>query len=174
MRLRSSALFALALSFASPFISASFAQAPPSWGDFAVSPGVVNYDLSGTGTVPGFAARMTRDFTPHVALEVRGLYARLDQQFGSTSLFIPEAQLQYRWNVGRVAPYVGGGIGLAIDHSRFHTETDPALSVAGGARVKLTERVGVLAEMRLRGIEWGFTGSVAEWSAGLSWRLPSF
>ena len=173
MRLLSYVLLALTLSFASPLIPAALAQSP-SWGDFAVSSAAVNYDLSGTGTTPGLAARITRDVTPNVALEVRGLYARPDQQFGLSSLFIPEAQLQYRWNVGRVSPYVGGGIGLAIVRSAVHDETDPALSAAAGARVRLTERVGLLGEMRLRGIEWGFTGSVAEWSAGLSWRLPSF
>ena len=71
-------------------------------------------------------------------------------------------------------PCVSGRFGLAVVLSAVHDETDPALSAAAGAGVRLTERVGLLGEMRLRGIEWGFTGSVAEWSAGLSWRLPSF
>jgi hypothetical protein len=174
MRLRSSALIALALSFASPFISASFAQDPPSWGDFAVSATAINYDLSGTGTAPAFSARMTREFTPHVALEVRGLYSRVEQQIGPTMLLIPEAQVQYRWKVGRVSPYVGGGVGLALRRATFDDDTDPTLSAAGGAHVKLTERVGLLGEMRLRGIKWDFAGSIAEWSVGLAWRLPSF
>jgi hypothetical protein len=173
MRFRSSALFALALMFSSPLVSAAFAQ-DPSWGDFALAPVVINYDLSGTGTTAGFAGRVTRDLTPHVAIEARGLFARPEQQFGTSSLFIPEAQVQYRWNIGRVSPYVGGGIGMAIVRSTFRDDIDPTLSAGGGARVKLTERVGLLGEMRLRGIEWGFVGSVAEWTVGLSWRLGEF
>ena len=174
MRLRSSALIALALSFASPFVSASFAQDPSSWGDFALSATAINYDLSGTGTAPAFSARITRDVTPHVVLELRGLYSRVEQQIGPTTLFIPEAQVQYRWNVGRVSPYVGGGIGLALRRASFDDDTDPSLSASGGAHVRLTDRVGVFAEMRLRGIQWDFAGSIAEWSGGLAWRLPAF
>jgi hypothetical protein len=40
--------------------------------------------------------------------------------------------------------------------------------------VRLTERLGVTGEFRLRGHEWDFVGTTAEISAGLAWRFPSF
>jgi hypothetical protein len=130
--------------------------------------------LSGVGTTPGVAVRATRDVSPHVALEVRGLYARPSQQFGSSTLFIPEAQVQFRWNVARFAPYVGVGTGAALVTSPLVTDWDPTISFSGGTAVRITEQLAVLGELRLRGIEWRFTGSTAEVSAGLAWRFSTF
>ena len=143
-----------------------------SWGDVAVSGVVIDYDLSGTGQTAGVAVRLTRELTDRLALEARGLYARPDQQVGPSTLFIPEAQLQYRWQVARVSPFVGGGIGAAGVWSDIGTDWDPTLSIGGGASVRLSDRVSVVGEMRLRGVEWRFAGSTAEWSGGLAWRLP--
>lgn len=58
--------------------------------------------------------------------------------------------------------------------SPFRTEWDPTFSVSAGTDVSLTERVGLIGELRLRGIERRFTGSTAEGSLGMAWRLPSF
>src|SRR5688572_20963584 len=81
-----------------------------SWGDLKVSLARVDYDLSGTGSAAGLTVRTTRDLTPSVRLEFGGVFAKPEQQLvGTSTLFLPEAQLQYRWNVGRLAPYVGGG-----------------------------------------------------------------
>jgi hypothetical protein len=46
--------------------------------------------------------------------------------------------------------------------------------VAGGTGVRLTDRVGVNGEFRLRGHEWRFTGTTSELSVGLVWRLTAF
>jgi opacity protein-like surface antigen len=134
----------------------------------------MEYDLSGVGTAPAFAVRLTRDLSPHVALEFGGVYSRPAQQFGPSTLFMPEAHVRYHWNPGRVSPYVGGGIGTAMVKSPFHTDWEPTMSVAGGAQVRLTNRVSVNGEFRLRAHEWRSTGTTSEVSAGLVWKLPAF
>jgi hypothetical protein len=146
-----------------------------SWGDLKVSLARIDYDLSGTGSAAGLAVRTTRDISPSVRLEFGALFAKPEQQFvGTSTLFVPEVQLQYRWNLGRVAPYVGGGIGAALVKSPLRSDWDPALAAAVGTDVRITERLAVTGEFRLRGHEWRATGTTAEFSAGLSWRLPSF
>ena len=151
-----------------------------SWGALSVTAGRIDFDLSGTGQTNGWAVRTTRDFTPHVSLELRGLFARPCQQFqdckgeGPATLFVPEAQLQYRWAMGRVEPFVGAGLGMSALKSSLRTEWDPTVSFSAGTGVRVTDRLSLLGEVRLRGHEFRFTGSTAEINAGLSWRLPSF
>jgi hypothetical protein len=58
--------------------------------------------------------------------------------------------------------------------SSFHTDWDPTLSLAAGTGVRLSDRLGLTGEFRLRGHEREFTGTTAELSAGLAWSLPSF
>ena len=94
-------------------------------------------------------------------VEVRALFAKPEQQSGSSTLFAPEAQLQYRWNVARVSPYVGGGVGLAANASPLRTDWDPTLSFAVGTGVRLNDRLDLIGELRLRGIEWRFVGNDA-------------
>ena len=144
------------------------------WGNLSVSLARLDYDLSGTGHAPALAVRTTRDLTANVRLEVGGVFAKPEQQFGPSTLFMPEAQLQYRWQAGRLAPYVGGGVGTALVKSDFHSDWDPTLSFAAGSAVRLTRRVDVTGEFRLRGHEWNFTGTSAEFSAGLAWRFADF
>ena len=172
MRLGYRVLFLFAFALAVAGVSTAHAQGS-SW-DFTVSGARVDYDLSGTGTAPGLAVRSTRDLTPNVRIELGGLFAKPQQQFGPSTLFMPEAQLQYRWNAGRLSPYVGGGVGVAMDKADFRTDWDPTVSFSIGTGVRLTERVGLTGEFRLRGHEWRFVGTTSELSAGLTWRLPSF
>ena len=158
--------------------SASAFGQTPSW-DLAVAAARVDYDLSGTGSARGLAAGATRYFTPHLGLEIRALFAKPLQQSGPSNLFAPDVQIQYRWNIARLSPYVGGGIGVASVSSPFRTDWDPTMSVAVGTRVRLTDHLGAVGEMRIRGIEWdlarnpadwNFPGSTGEFSAGLVWR----
>jgi hypothetical protein len=141
-------------------------------GDIAVSAVGMEYDLSGVGTAPGLAIRATRDLTPHVVLEFRGLFAKPEQQFGPSTLFVPEAQIQYRWNIARLSPFVGVGGGAALVTSALASDWDPTISFSGGTGVRLTDQLGLLGEVRLRGVKYRFTGSIAEWGLGLAWRLP--
>ena len=152
--------------------SSAFAQ-ERRW-DFGLSVAHIDYDLSGTGTAAGLAGRASRNITPHVAVEFRGLFARPEQQSGPATLVAPDVQVQYRWRIARLTPYVGGGIGFAAVKSDFRTDWDPTTSVAVGTGVRLTDRVGLTGELRLRGFEWDYVGSTAEWSIGLVWGLPGF
>lgn len=144
------------------------------WTNLSVSVARIDYDLSRVGAAPGIAVRTTRAFTPGLALELGGMYAKLDQQFESSTLFMPEAQLQYHWRLGRFSPYVGGGIGAAMHKWLFFTDWDPTLSAAVGTGVRLTDRLGLTGELRLRGHQFDFAGSTADLSVGLAWRLPAF
>jgi hypothetical protein len=163
--------FAVALILSSPSMAGAQDR---SWGDIKISLAAVDFDLSGTGSAAALAVRTTRNISSSVKLEIGALYAKPEQQFGPSTLFAPEAQLQYHWKAGRLAPYVGGGIGAALVRSDFHSNWDPTLSVAAGTGLKLTERVALTGEFRLRGHQWNAVGTTAEISAGLAWRLPSF
>jgi hypothetical protein len=141
---------------------------------FSVHAGAFQYDLSGVGTTPMVAVRA--DFPLGRIALVEGSVggARPDQQFGErTTLMIPEAQLQFQLPLGRVLPYIGAGGGAFLD---FRSGENGGLvsavtgSVAGGVRAWVTPRVGLRAELRVRGIGSRFTGAAAEWTGGLSWR----
>jgi hypothetical protein len=77
-------------------------------------------------------------------------------------LFVPEGHLHYRWDLGRVTLFAGGGLRAARVHSNFRsdysTDWDLTMSVAGGTGVRLTEQLGLIGELRVRGIEWDFPG----------------
>jgi hypothetical protein len=162
-------VFALALA------SASSVQAQSaSWGDLSVSAVRLDYDLSGTGNAPGVAIRSTKHLSSNVSVEFGGVYARPSQQFGSSSLFMPEAQVRYRWNLGRLVPYVGAGLGAARVGSDFHTDWDPTMSFSAGTGVQVSDQLAVTGEFRLRGHEWRVVGTTSEISAGLAWRFSSF
>ena len=135
--------------------------------------GVVQYDLNGVGNAAGMTIRGTRALTDHLALEGSLPVAWPMQTFGRTTLFAPEAHLQYHWLAGRFRPYAGGGGGLSwTDAGVFGTsDVNLTLSVAGGTRFDVTGRLALLGELRLRGIKRNFAGSTAEWMGGLSWRL---
>ena len=144
--------------------------------DLGVSAARIDYDLSGTGSAAGVAVRAFRHITPHVGVEVRGLLARPELQSGPAALCAPDVQLQYRWQIGRLSPYVGGGVGFAAikKQSPFRTDWDTTTSVGGGTTLRLTDRVALIGELRLRGFEWDYVGSTGEFSIGLTWGLPSF
>jgi opacity protein-like surface antigen len=163
--------FAVALMLSGPSLAGAQDR---SWGDLKVSLARIDYDLAGVGSAAGLTVRTTRNISSNVRLEVGALYAKPEQRFGTSTLFAPEAQLQYHWNLGRLAPYVGGGIGTSLVKSDFHSNWDPTLSVAVGTDVRLTNRLAVTGEFRLRGHQWKAVGSTAEISTGLAWRLPSF
>jgi hypothetical protein len=133
----------------------------------------MDYDLSGTGHAPALAVRAERDLWSNVSLEVGGTYAKPSQQFGASTLFMPEVQLHYNWTAGRVSPYAGGGIGTALRKAPFLTDWDPTLSAAGGAAVRLTDRLSLTGELRLRGHERQFAGTTTELGVGLAWRIPT-
>lgn len=144
------------------------------WGDVKISLARVDFDLSGTGNAPGLTVRTTRHLTDNVNLEIGGLFAKPDQQFGPSTLFAPEAHLQYHWTAGRFFPYAGGGLGAAMVKSDFHTDWDPTWSGAAGTLVRVTDRFGINGEFRLRLHEWDAAGTTTEFSVGGAWRWGAF
>ena len=151
------------------------AQEPTRTVAVSLSYGVSQFDLSGTGDARMIALRVERMFSRRAILEGGVVVARPGQQFGdTTTLVIPEVQAQLQLAVGRVAPYLGAGMGVAFDFrddAHGGTQTDVSISVAGGLRGWITDRVGVRAELRVRGFGWRFWGSAAEWTGGLALRL---
>ena len=133
---------------------------------------VIEFDLTGVGTAPGMTIRASRALTSHIAVEGSLPTSWLSEDFGKSRLFAPEAHLQYHWQIGSFRPYVGGGGGIAWrDRGLFGTsDVNMTLSVAGGTRYDLTERLAVVGELRLRGIERNFSGSTADFMSGISWR----
>ena len=154
--------------------TSAFAQTQASRWDFGLSAARIDYDLSGTGSAAGLAGRASRYLTPNVVLEVRGLFARPELQSGPATLVAPDLQVQYRWKIGRFSPYLGGGVGFAAIKKDFMTDWDATSSVAGGTAFRLTDRVDVIGELRIRGFQWDYAGSTGEFSIGLGWRLPEF
>jgi hypothetical protein len=138
---------------------------------FGINTGWVNFDLSGTGNALGVGFRGTRALTNHVALEVNTLLAWPQLQGGRAMLVAPEAHLQYRWRIGRFAPYAGGGIGFAHQSRDFSDVTDVTFSTAGGMRAYLNDRVALMGELRIRGFGTDFGGSTADVLGGLSFDL---
>ena len=135
--------------------------------------GSMNFDLSGTGNTWNVAVRGTKALTPHVALEVGGLFARPHLQSGIGTVILPEAQLQYHWRANKIAPYAGGGIGFIHQRQEFLGITAAtnnfALGAVGGARFYFNDRVPALGEYRIHTIERDFAGTTAEIMGGVSY-----
>ena len=149
------------------------AQEPAAEHLLTVNTGVVDLDLAGTGLYWGVAVRGTRALTSHVALEAGALLTRYDSAPDATTLIVPEVHLQYHWRMGPVRGYAGGGPGFAWSRRHGLSDTSLSLSAAGGVRGPMTDRLGWVAELRLRGVGSNFSGSTAELMGGLAWRLGS-
>jgi hypothetical protein len=140
---------------------------------FAVVAGIFQYDLSGTGIAPMLAFRGTAPLTTVLTLEGGLLAARPGQQFGSTTtMLVPEAQVQLTLPFDRVTPYMGLGAGAAFDFRGTEfggIENFLSISGALGIRGFLRDGLGVQAEFRGRGLGFDFTGSSAEYTIGVIW-----
>jgi len=145
--------------------------APPP--HFSVVAGIFQFDLSGTGIAPMFAFRGTRPLSTAITIEGGLLAARPGQQFGqTTTMLVPEAQIQLTLPFTGLTPYMGLGAGAAFDFrgSDFGGVAN-FLSVSGslGMRIGFGERLGAQAEFRGRGLGFDFAGSSAEYTVGLTW-----
>ena len=139
--------------------------------------GRAEYDLSGVHTSNVYAVRLGTPVEPVFILEGGLSYIHTRQQFGRTHLWMPEVQLQAQALIGPFAPYLGVGVGVAIDAPEddpdvllddvFETETDFTSSVSAGIRLGLGEVVGLRVEGRIRGIEIDWVGTVTELTAGI-------
>ena len=138
----------------------------------AVVAGVAQYDLSGTGDETFIALRIDLPMAEYLYVEPSFGYMSYESQ-GEEDIrhLSAEVQVQGSWPLGRWRPYLGVGAGGFFDLRKQRGGSDlvqPAFSGATGLRVDLPSGFGARAELRVRGIETGFTGTVAEWGAGLS------
>jgi hypothetical protein len=115
------------------------------------------------------AVRGTWTVTSNLGVEAGGLLTRYDSAPDATTLFIPEAQLHYHWRARSVVPYVGGGVGVAWRHHHGSATITLSVSGAGGVRAPVSERVALLAEVRVR----HFGRHAVEVMGGASFRLGS-
>ena len=156
---------------AAPLDAQSDSTRPPS---FYVGGGVSQFDLSGTGSAPLFVARAGWDWRRNLVLEVGASISRLDQDIATTTLLIPDAQIQAQAHVGNWRPYFGLGGGIAIDarnEALGGWDTEPVVSASAGARVWFRRWLAARGELRVHGIGSGFEGAAAEWSGGIQWRF---
>jgi len=135
--------------------------------------GVSEFDLSGTGH--GFIGGARIDVPVRAALILEGAVSVMSapQAGDTTTVVFPEALVQVQLP-RRLAPYLGLGLGVAVDirdEDFGGTQIDPTFIGAAGIRFDLTETAGLRTELRVRGHETGFVGTTADWTGGVSWRF---
>lgn len=129
--------------------------------------GVSQYDLSGTGTTPFFAARLDVPLGRVLVIEPGVAYLPYEEQFGArTRHLLPEVQLQVQRSRGVFRPYLGVGVGLSRAVRPGPDESDVTASVAAGTRVLRLGGWLIRAELRVRAID-PWTGTTADWALGL-------
>ena len=136
--------------------------------------GVSEYDLSGVDQATITAVRVGYDIGPILSVETGLTAADLQLQFGDARLYLLDVHLQARLPLGRVAPYLGAGVGLSVqdpNEAQFATNTEATLSAAAGVRVDLPFRFALGAEGRIRTIGKPFTASGAEAVVGVAYRF---
>ena len=89
--------------------------------------------------------------------------ARPDQTFGTSTILIPELQVQLHIPFGNLMPYLGLGAGGAFDFRPGDVENAADLTISGslGARWWLNQRFGLTFEFRARGMGTDFAASSA-------------
>jgi len=137
--------------------------------------GVVSYELVQSGVAPMLAVRGTTPISTVIILEAGLVASRPEYQIGRNSTFLaPEAQLQLALPFNSVVPYMGLGAGAVFDlgsGADGGSDFDMTISGSLGLRAWLTNRMGIQAEFRGRGIGFDFAGSSAEYSVGLAWQI---
>lgn len=135
---------------------------------FSFSAGAAPYDLSGTGTGFVTALRADQAVFRFVVFEIGAEYFTYRTASGTRArLLLPELSVQGMARVGRVAPYLGGGLGLAIVITGTGEDVFTLHGVAG-VRYRLSSTTGLRAEVRLRSLD-PFTGSMGAMTAGFAW-----
>ena len=165
----------LSLTFLVVGTAAPGAAQDPSSARVTIAGGVTEFDIAGSGTAPVFAVRADLGIARWLVIEPSLSYAPVDQDFGDSRLFLPEIQAQLQWPLGPIAPYLGVGAGYLIEvpeDDDVERDNESTFSGAAGLRVDVTERVGARGELRLRATSIDdFSGTLADWTAGLSYRL---
>ena len=131
--------------------------------------GPSRYELSGTGTA--FVANLgstTRVAGRTLLAELNFGYFTYVTQFGGRRHYLfPELGVQVQAWLGRARPYLGGGLGGAIDTKGGPTQFDFTLHAAAGVRIHLFGLWGLRLETRFRSID-PFRRHTADFGVGLS------
>lgn len=155
------------------------AQTVPGVGDPAlfVGVGAFDYSLREDGRSAMFAARLERDITTRLIGEGGVLYTRVGSPGSrdATNYLVPELQLQAQFRMGRLAPYIGVGGGVALDFRPDSMHTNGTASASIGFRAWLSELAALRSEFRVRAVAGGRDGggSSRELVVGLLIRLVS-
>lgn len=164
VRILGPAALALAAAFALP--GAARAQ---SVSEFSVGGGIMDYDLSGVGQTLTLNARAVAPLSRTFVLEPGILWANPDLQGGGeATLLIPEVQLQARFPLGVVTPYLGAGVGAALAFADDRDdEYEAAFSGGAGLRIDAGGLLGFVLDARVHGFGTDFSGSTSELTLGL-------
>lgn len=148
------------------------AQSPLRPHQVALTGGLFNYDLSGTGNSPsfGFSAnwRIARNWLIENGVGFAFPFEQFDRR---TKYMLLEAQVQREWSRRHASLFVGGGAGSGFDFrdgTISGTQIDFSLSAGGGVRADLTQAYGVRTEFRVHTLG---SGSLAELRFGFFWKL---
>lgn len=145
----------------------------PRYKAISLAGGISQFDLSGTGTSALLGARADIELNRWLVTEGSLTGMRPDEQFTQkVTYIIPELQLQLQAPLRVVRPYIGLGGGFARRTAEGLSDNIKTVSGAGGVRFLVpNSKLVAQGELRLRGLGSSFTGSSAEWTAGLGWRF---
>lgn len=150
------------------------AQEEPPPRNVSAALGLFQFDIVGDGVTPMIALRGGMPIGAVLFLEGNLTAARPGQTFGTSTILIPEAQLQIHLPFGgSFVPYLGLGAGLALDLRPGGADNGTDLTISGGLGIRwwLTEQIGVVSEFRARGMGTDFGATSADYTIGLSYQL---
>lgn len=175
------ALAAAALSLTAPTGKASAQETlgsrPPSIA--LLGGGMTRFDFRGDGTTGAFAGRARFPLVRWLVLEPSVLFTSFEAEGISegaeseVTLGALDFQLQLQRPSGRLRPYVGAGLGGAVDFRRDRDGADFVVSTftaGGGLEAGLFGRFSLLADVRFRWFD-GFTEDALDYTLGLSLEL---
>ena len=141
----------------------------------AATIGRMDYDMSVVGQANVFSGRLGVRLGSVLGLEAYGGYAAVEEEdLGTTRLYMPEAQIQARWPLGRISPFVGAGAGLIVAESydpAIGTDSEVTFSAAGGLTADVGSRMLLLGDVRLRGVGPRMAGATGDLNVGVGFRF---
>lgn len=135
---------------------------------FTIAAGVSSYDLSGTGSEAVGSLRLDGPVATGLRWQAGlGLF-QYEPQFGDEStLFLPEAGLEWHPPLGRVPLYIGAGVGANLETGPG--ENEPTLYGAIGLDLGAGASATLRPELRVRAVD-PWVGTMADVTLGLRFR----
>ena len=138
----------------------------------SISFGARAYDLAESGGRAVLAAIRTEyPLARGLILEFAGSVADPpgDPPERSTTSVL-EAQVQIPAPLGRLAPYAGAGLGIARTRGPGdETGSEAVVSVGAGARYSFSSQLGLVADLRARGLGFAFEDDHLDLTVGIRW-----